>query len=240
MAKEIIQLNYADLAVAIIPALLVIGILFRWTQSAPRAIYAMTRMLIQLLLIGYFLVFIFAADQAWIILSVLLVMSLASTWIALGVAKDKFKRWFFKAFVSIVVGSGGTLFLISQFVLDLTPWFDPQYLIPIAGMIFAGSMNSISLAAERLLAELSRDIPYCQARAIAFNAALIPIINALFAVGLVSLPGMMTGQILSGISPLIAARYQIMVMCMIFGSTGIASACFLTLVRTDLDTDKAS
>jgi putative ABC transport system permease protein len=59
--------------------------------------------------------------------------------------------------------------------------------------------------------------------------------NSLFAVGLVSLPGMMTGQILSGVSPLIAVRYQIMVMCMIFGAAGIASAIFLVLVKSDFD-----
>ena len=94
-------------------------------------------------------------------------------------------------------------------------------------MIFANAMNSVSLAAERLTAEMERDVQYEQARNIAFRASLIPIINSLLAVGLVSLPGMMTGQILSGISPLIAVRYQIMVMCMVFASAGISSACFL-------------
>ncbi|MDX1733734.1 MAG: ABC transporter permease, partial [Halioglobus sp.] len=69
------------------------------------------------------------------------------------------------------------------------------------------------------------------ARLAAYQAAMIPVINALLAVGLVSLPGMMTGQILSGVSPLIAARYQIMVMCMIFASAGISTALFLALCR---------
>ncbi len=113
----------------------------------------------------------------------------------------------------------------------LHPWYLPRYLIPLAGMIFANAMNSVSLAAERFEAEIKRDVDYDQARSIALRASLIPIINSLFAVGLVSLPGMMTGQILSGISPLIAVRYQIMVMCMIFGAAGISSACFLTLVK---------
>ena len=63
---------------------------------------------------------------------------------------------------------------------------------------------------------------------------MIPVINSLFAVGLVSIPGMMTGQILSGVSPLIAARYQIMVMCMIFASAGISTAIFLSLCRGKL------
>ena len=70
---------------------------------------------------------------------------------------------------------------------------------------------------------------YTDARKIALDAALIPQINALLAVGLVSLPGMMTGQILSGVSPLIAARYQIMVMCMIFGAAGLSTIIYLKL-----------
>ena len=60
---------------------------------------------------------------------------------------------------------------------------------------------------------------------------MIPVINSLLAVGLVSLPGMMTGQILSGVSPLVASRYQIMVMCMIFASAGISTALFLAMIR---------
>ena len=60
---------------------------------------------------------------------------------------------------------------------------------------------------------------------------MIPQINALLAVGIVSLPGMMTGQILSGIEPLVAVRYQIMVMCMVFGSGGLGAAVYLTLAR---------
>jgi putative ABC transport system permease protein len=99
-------------------------------------------------------------------------------------------------------------------------------------MIFANAMNSISLAADRFAAEIGRAPDFEQARNTAFKASLIPITNSLFAVGLVSLPGMMTGQILSGISPLIAARYQIMVMCMVYGSAGISSACFLTLIES--------
>ena len=98
-------------------------------------------------------------------------------------------------------------------------------------MIFANSMNSVSLAAERFAAEMSRDSSFVEARNRALNASLIPVINSLFAVGLVSFPGMMTGQILSGVEPLIAVRYQIMVMCMIFGSAGISAAGYLYLQR---------
>ena len=101
-------------------------------------------------------------------------------------------------------------------------------------MIFANAMNSVSLAADRLEAEINRSDDYEQARNVAFRASLIPITNSLFAVGLVSIPGMMTGQILSGVSPFIAARYQIMVMCMVFSAAGVSSACFLSLIRPNI------
>jgi putative ABC transport system permease protein len=74
-----------------------------------------------------------------------------------------------------------------------------------------------------------------QTRHNALQAGLIPLLNSLLAVGLVSLPGMMTGQILSGIEPLIAARYQIVVMAMLFGSSGISAACYLWLATRARD-----
>ena len=96
-------------------------------------------------------------------------------------------------------------------------------------MIFVNSMNTVSLAAERFEAERGRGESLHGARRTALDAALIPQINGLLAVGLVSLPGMISGQILSGVDPLVAVRYQIMVMCMIFGSGGLAAASYLTL-----------
>jgi putative ABC transport system permease protein len=102
-------------------------------------------------------------------------------------------------------------------------------MIPLAGMIFASSMNAVSVAAERLHMEIDHGSPPTIARNQAFKAGLIPIFNSLLAVGLVSLPGMMTGQILSGVSPLIAVRYQIVVMCMITGASGMSAALYLYL-----------
>ena len=97
-------------------------------------------------------------------------------------------------------------------------------------MIFAAGMNAISLFAERYFAELNKNLDNSIARNTAYQATLIPTINSLFAVGLVSLPGMMTGQILSGVSPLIAVRYQIMVMLMLFASSGLTAALFYKLL----------
>ncbi|MED5510623.1 MAG: ABC transporter permease [Pseudomonadota bacterium] len=220
-----------NLALAFIPVLLVIGIMWRWSLQAGNAAYAIVRMLIQLLLVGYILTTIFAAEQAWIVMAVMLVMVLAASWIALGTVKPRRLVLFKYAFISIALGGGIILWLITQLVISLEPWFEPRYMIPLAGMIFANSMNSVSLAAERLVAELSRDLDFRQARNEAFQAAFIPTINSMLAVGLVSLPGMMTGQILSGVSPTVAAHYQIVVMCMIFASAGLSTALFLQISR---------
>ena len=231
MDQTIENIPLFNVAISFIPALLTIFILFKWSLNASNAIYAVSRMLVQLLLIGYFLSYIFDSDSSIIVLSILAVMVFFSSWIALGTVIEHRQALYKSAFLSITLGGGLTLVLITQGVLMIDPWYLPQSMIPIAGMIFANSMNSVSLAADRLNAELNRAVPYDDARNIALQASMIPIINSLFAVGLVSLPGMMTGQILSGVSPLIAARYQIIVMCMIFGSAGISTAYFLVRVK---------
>lgn len=220
-----------NLSFAFIPAIITVVILFSWSLKASNALFAIARMLVQLLMVGYVLTYIFDISNSIYILLLLMGMVFISSWIALGtVGKQRWQLYRF-AVISMVIGGGVTLLFITQVVLSLEPWYLPQAMIPIAGMIFSSSMNSISLAAERLQAEIQRGVSYTQARGIAFQASLIPITNSLFAVGLVSLPGMMTGQILSGVSPLIAVRYQIMVMCMIFGAAGIASACFIYWVK---------
>jgi len=231
--KDIQTIPFANLLLAFIPVLVVIIIVWKWKIGYKNSVLAVFRMLLQLLLVGYILTFIFNADQSWIVLAVLTVMLLAASWIALRTIKIPRKELYLKCLGAIVIGGGLILILITQGVLNLQPWYMPSYAIPLAGMIFANAMNSISLAGERLQAELDRDLSYDKARVIALQAALIPITNSLFAVGLVSLPGMMTGQILSGVSPFIAARYQIMVMCMMFGSAGISSALFLVLTKND-------
>ena len=226
---ETIPLN--NLAYTLIPVLILLGILVKWKLNTTHAIYAMSRMLIQLLAIGYLLNTIFASESAQITLFILAVMLLFASWIALSSVKSERRQLFGKVVVSLVVACGFTLAIVIAAVLELSPWYQPRYVIPLGGMILANSMNTISLAAERFQAEIYNQTDAIKARNIAFNAALIPTINVLFAVGLVSLPGMMTGQILSGVSPFIAARYQIMVMCMLFASSGLSVAFFLTLIK---------
>jgi len=233
MNPSIQSIPLANLALSFIPVFIVIAILYKWSMEHRNALYGVSRMLVQLAMIGYFLSYIFDSQNGWIVMAVLSMMIFVASWIALRTVRDRQRLLYPKALISLVFGGGLTLVLVTQGVLNLTPWYWPNYFIPLAGMIFANCMNSVSLAADRLAAETSRDVEYEKARNIAFRASLIPITNALFAVGLVSIPGMMTGQILSGVSPFIAARYQIMVMCMVYGAAGISSACFLALVKSD-------
>ena len=234
MNESVTAIPFSSLLLVFIPVAVVIGLLHSWSLDWKNIIYAVIRMVVQLLLIGYFLVYIFESNDTGITVSILSVMVFTASWISLRTIKQKRRKLFQSAITAILIGGGLTLFLVTQFVLKLNPWFMPRYMIPLAGMIFASSMNGVSLAAERLQAEMDRNVEYIQARSIALRAALIPITNSLFAVGLVSLPGMMTGQILSGVSPLIAVRYQIMVMCMIFSAVGLSTVYFLIIIKSQI------
>jgi len=219
------------LLILLIPIALLLVIYARWSMKTGKPIYAIIRMMAQLLIIGYFLTYLFDLESLTPVLLVILFMLIVSSYIALNSIPTPSTKLFGFAFISLLIGSGSILILTTKGVLDLNPWYLPQYTIPLAGMIFANSMSSISLVAERYYAETERGVLYSEARNIAFQAAMIPSINALFAVGLVTLPGMMTGQVLAGIDPLIAARYQIMVMLMLLAATGFSSALFLWLLK---------
>ena len=189
-------------------------------------------MVLQLMLVGYVLVYIFQAEAPWIVLATLGVMVVAASWIALRTVPSDRGRFYTRAFVAVLAGGGVTVALITQVVLSLDPWYQPSFVVPLAGMIFAASMNAVSIAGERVVVETRRGTEYATARRTALEAGLIPIMNTLLAVGLVSLPGLMTGQILSGVEPTIAVRYQVMVMLMVFGASGLSAAIFLHLVHS--------
>ena len=229
--EQISFIPLANLMLGFIPVIILIGIMYFWGLKISNSIYANFRMLIQLLLIGYILTFIFETDEPIIITLVVLFMILMSAWIAMRPLKESGIYPFIVIFLSLALSGLAVLFLISQFIVDLPRWFEPSFVVPIAGMIFANSMNTVSLAGERFFIEKDRGEDYEDSRKIALETALIPQINALFAVGLVSLPGMMTGQILSGIEPLMAARYQIMVMCMIFSTAGLSAVTYMSFKK---------
>lgn len=229
MATELQTIPLLNLAIIFAPVVVVILILFRWSLNGLNALYSVGRMALQLALIGFLLTSIFNLDNPWLVTLVLGVMVAAASWIALGTVEPLRVKLYSRALAAIALCGGSVLWLVVSVVLAES-LSSPKVVIPLAGMIFAGAMNSISLAAERYQADLDRGESDEVARNAAMQTAMIPVINSMFAVGLVSLPGMMTGQILSGVSPLIAARYQVVVMCMLFGASGTATALFLKLV----------
>ena len=229
MNSSVTIIPIVNLLIGFAPVALLIAVMHAWSLNAWQAIYANLRMLAQLLLIGYVLTLIFEAEHPWIVIAVVAFMIAMSAWIAIRPLSDRGAMQFAVVLIGLGATGVGVLILVTQVVLDLPTWFEPRFVVPLAGMVFANSMNTISIAGERYQAERGRGVDYPEARKAAMTAALIPQINTLLAVGLVALPGMMTGQVLSGVDPLVAARYQIMVMCMIFSTAGLAAALYLVL-----------
>jgi putative ABC transport system permease protein len=230
MNNSVAQIGWFDIGIALLPMLLVVAILFRWSSRGWTSVYSIARMLLQLVLIGYFLVYIFEATDAWVICLVLTVMLLVASWISLSPLQQSRVSLYPLVLVALGLGGGLTLMTVAWGVLHLDPWYAPRFMVPLAGMIFAGCMNTVSLSAERYESELENGKLADTAKRIAFQTGMIPVINSMFAVGLVALPGMMTGQILSGVSPLVAVRYQIVVMAMLFAASGLSAAIYLQLV----------
>lgn len=227
--SEVIPLY--NLLYLLLPLIVSGWIYFKWSGRKWELGYATLRMVAQLILIGYALVFLFQNDNNWIGLGVLIVMILMSSVIAIRPFREHGKEVFIPAILSISLSSTLILGIVIFGVLQLKTVYQPRIVIPIAGMIYSNAMNTISIAGERYLTDLENGKNREEARAQAYRATLIPQINSFFAVGLVSLPGMMTGQILSGISPLIAVRYQIMVMAMIMSSASLSAAMFLWMLH---------
>ena len=225
------QIPLINLLYALLPLFFVGYFYYKWTDNKTEIAYATTRMIIQLLLVGYVLIYIFNEKNLYLGIFILSFMILVSTWITLRNTQNKSLSHFLLIIFSISFSNILHLILIMYFILDLKEFYEPRYVIPIAGMIISNSMNVLSLAIERFEKELKVSESYEEAKNIAFKSALIPQINSLFAVGLVALPGMMTGQILSGIDPLVAVRYQIMIMATILSSAGISLIIYFTLFK---------
>lgn len=232
MAPSITDIPLSHFFILALPILPILATLYIWQLKPAKALYAFARMLIQLTAIGFVLTFLFTNQDIYLVLLVLTVMMIAATWISLNTLDKPSWQLYRAAFAAIVISGTITLGVVVAGVLQTDPWYNPRLLIPLAGMVYVVSMTAISQSAERLAAELQQGMTYKEARKAATNAAMIPTINSLFAVGLVSLPGMMTGQILSGVDPLIAVKYQIVVMLMSFTSTGLATILFLILSRS--------
>lgn len=219
----------------LIPLIFVWYFYKKWLNDKYEIAYATFRMLLQLILIGYVLIFIFEDKHLYIGILVLSFMLIVSVFIIFRNTKDKSLNHFFNILLSTFLSFSINLFFIVFIVLDISYFYEPRYIIPLAGMIFANGMNVISLAIERFEKENLKLDNFEEARNISFKVSMIPQINALLAVGLVALPGMMTGQILSGIDPLIAVRYQIMIMIMSISSGGMSIIFYFLLLKRQLN-----
>lgn len=201
---------------------------------------ASVRTVVQLLLIGYILRWVFAIDRPLPMLGVVAIMIFAASRAAVTRPDRTFRGATARSFVTMAISATVTVLIVTQVVIGVEPWYDPQYMIPLLGMILGNALNGISLCLDILLERLSEKRPVIEmelslgatrweaARAHVADSVrrgMIPIINSMMVVGIVSLPGMMTGQILEGADPMNAVKYQIVVMFMIAAAT--ASGCIL-------------
>ncbi len=199
----------------------------------------------QLFLVGYVLEFVFAIETPWLVLLVFVFMVFWAAHAVRGRVRDSQVTVFAPTFLSMVISYLAVTILVTAVVFQVDPWWMPQYFIPLGGMIAGNSMNAISICLERLLTglrdrrerielALSMGATYREATSDllgdAVRAGMIPSINALMTVGLVSLPGMMTGQILAGVAPVSAVKYQIVVMLMLVASAAIGTVVVASVV----------
>jgi putative ABC transport system permease protein len=201
---------------------------------------------LQLLAVGYVITAIFNLESAWPVFGLLAAMWIVASTTAGSRLSMKLAGSRLLIGGSLLLGTSLGLCVLSQGVLSLDPWYDPQYWIPFAGMLLGNAMNATSIAGERFQEELSRERSQIEAHlALGFSArestqpllarsmraALIPMTNNLTVAGVVQLPGMMTGQILSGTPPIIAVKYQMVIFFLLFLTIAVSSLCFLLLLQ---------
>ncbi len=241
--NALIHLDLLQLVYAYALILLSISLArFRQIGQERQMLWASLRMVVQLLAVGYLLQLVFTVRSPLLVILILLTMTGFSLQIIGSRIKQRMPGFYRIMGSSIIIGCGGVTFYFCLLVVGYTPWYDPRYLIPLAGMIIGNSMNGASLAAERLAAEMQQrhdelETALCLGATArqaaepilrtAYKAALIPTINTMAATGIVALPGMMTGQILSGTAPMLAVRYQIAIMCAITAAVAITALLIL-------------
>ncbi len=240
-----ITLTLFDLSLA---ALLVVALALSslriYPEIAGQLSIAAVRTAIQLTLIGLVLKVLFANSHIiWVALLSLFMLAVAGREV-MARQHRRFTGWWGYGIgaLSMFISSFSVALFALIIVIGNQPWYEPQYAIPLLGMLLGNTMNGIALALDRLTSSATeqRDViearlmlGYSQQEAIAdirkqvFRTGLIPIINAMAAAGIVSLPGMMTGQILAGAPPVEAVKYQIMIMFLISGGAGFGTLAAL-------------
>ena len=226
-----LPLGWVQLVVAAGLVVVAVALARAWRVGVSGALsWGAVRAVAQLLAVGYVLRWIFEARSfAWV-LGAFAVMLGVAAWTASRRPSRRIPGLLPLTAAALAVGAGATTLAVTALVVRADPWWAPRYFLPLAGMIAGNAMNAAALAAERLQAELGsrrdeveeilalgatpRQAAAPAVRA-ATRAALVPTINAMLTVGIVSLPGMMTGQMVAGADPGTAARYQILVTFML-------------------------
>lgn len=200
----------------------------------------------QLFLVGYLLKYVFEINHWALVVGLYMLMILAAAINIRGRVKERRITFFLPTYGAMVVSYLLVTVLVTRVIVQVEPWYKPQYFIPLGGMIIGNAMNAITIALERLFTDLRQRGDEIELRLAlgataneattdlmrdAIRAGMLPSINSLMTVGLVSLPGMMTGQILAGSPPVTAIKYQIVVMLMIVAATAIGSILVVHLVR---------
>lgn len=198
------------------------------------------RTVVQLSLIGYALTYIFELESLPLVLAILLIMCIIAARTAARSTKNTPGNSAWLAFIALAASTFLVGVIVVVLIIGPEPWYSARIAIPIIGMILGNSMNGIALSLDRLYSEVRARTGEVEAlltfgatpwEAVrdcvreAVRAGMTPTINSLMVVGLVSLPGMMTGQILGGVDPREAVRYQIVVMLMI--AAAVAVGCLL-------------
>ncbi len=249
-------LSPLDLSIAAALILLLAGLSFKLRLGLEaQLIIASVRMTIQLLLIGLVLEFLFATRSVWLIILVSQVMLLAAGREVRSRLKRKLRGLFGYqvGFTSMFISSFSVALLALLVILRQDPWYDPRYAIPFLGMLLGNTMTGVALASDRLtslcyeqkeiieqrlmLGE-TRSEAVSDIRRDCMRAGMIPLINSMAAAGLISLPGMMTGQILGGTPPLEAVKYQLLIMFLIGAGTGFGVICSIKLIERHLFDDR--
>ncbi len=236
-----IELSALDLVLA---SLLVIALALTslriYPGMASQLLIAGLRTAIQLTLIGLVLKSLFeSASLVWVIILSVLMLAVAGREVMARQHRRFAGIWGYGVgVVSMFISSFSIALFALLVVVGTEPWYQPQYAIPLLGMLLGNTMNGIALALDRLTESAWEQRDIIEARLMlghssqeaisairqkVFRSGLIPIINAMAAAGIVSLPGMMTGQILAGADPVEAVKYQIMIMFLITGGAGFGT-----------------
>jgi putative ABC transport system permease protein len=210
----------------------------------------------QLIAIGYVLLLLFKHESPWWVLLLLAVMLVAAAATAARRVEHGPPRRVLFSRAMVAIGCGTLIAVVPVFagVVPLHPWYEARYLVPISGMMLSNAMNVVAQVFERIFASARSEADQVEAllalgatprqalgrqvRA-TLRAALLPTINGLLTVGLVALPGMMTGQIVSGTPPEQAVRYQIVILYQLVAVAAVAGLVAVAFARRALFTSRA-